>query len=130
MAEIKLASIGGIKVGNYVLMGGKACVVKSVQISKTGKHGHAKCRVEAVSMTDGQKFIEVHPTHDNIQVPIIDKRLAQVLSVQQDTVNVMDTETYETFDLKLDEEFKGKVKEGDQVVYWIILDEKVLKQIK
>lgn len=130
MAETKMTSAGNLKVGNYVVMGGKACVIKSVQTSRPGKHGHAKCRIEAVSIIDGQKFINVYPSHDNLQVPIIDKRNAQVLSVQQDIINVMDSETYETFDLKLDEEFKDKIKEGDQVIYWIVLDEKILKQLK
>lgn len=130
MAETKMTSIGSLKVGNYVVMNGKACIIKSVQTSRPGKHGHAKCRIEAVSIIDGQKFINVFPSHDNIQVPIIDKRTAQVLSVQPDRINVMDSETYETFDLKLTEDFKDKIKEGDQVIYWVVLDERVLKQIK
>ena len=53
-----------------------------------------------------------------------------MLSVSNDTANVMDMETYETFDLKIPEDLKGKVKDGVQVLYWTILNDKVLKQIK
>lgn len=130
MGETKLTSVGGLKPGSYVIMGGAACIVKSIQTSRPGKHGHAKCRIEAVGIIDGQKRIEVHPGHDNISVPIIEKKNAQVLSIKGDMASVMDTETYETFDLKISEELLGKVKEGDMVLYWIILEDKVLKQVK
>jgi translation initiation factor 5A len=53
-----------------------------------------------------------------------------VLSVSGDTANVMDAESYETFDLKIPEELKADVVEGAKVLYWIILGEKVMKQIK
>src|SRR3989344_7197623 len=104
MAETKLTTVGSLKVGNYVMMGGAACVVKSIQISKTGKHGHAKARIEAVGIVDENKRIEVHPTHDNVQVPIIEKKNAQVLSIKGNSVSVMDLESFETFELKIPEE--------------------------
>ena len=44
--------------------------------------------------------------------------------------NVMDTETYEIFDLKIPEELKSEVKENSEVIYWIILNDKVMKQVK
>ena len=42
----------------------------------------------------------------------------------------MDLESYETFDLKIPEELKTEIKEGTQVVYWIILNQKVIMQTK
>ena len=83
-----------------------------------------------MGLVDEKKRIEVMPGHDNVEVPIIEKRNAQVLSVQGDTANVMDSETYETYDLKIPEEFRGQVKEGMSVLYWDIMNEKVIKQIK
>ena len=130
MSEIKLVSVGSLKVGSYVIVDGTACIVKNIQISKPGKHGHAKARVEAVSIVDGSKKVFVKPTHDNIEVPIIEKRNAQVLSVAGDKVTVMDMESYETFDIKIPEEFKDKIKEGSQILYWVILNEKVIKDVK
>ena len=40
--------------GTTILIDGVACVVKSNDISKTGRHGHAKCRIEATSVLDGK----------------------------------------------------------------------------
>jgi len=119
-----------LKVGGYVLFEDKAYVVKSIQISKTGKHGHAKCRIEATNIIDNTKAIKILPGHDKVDVPIIEKKSAQVLSLQEGKANVMDMESYETFDLDIPEEMKEEVKEGQQVVYWIILGKKVLKQAK
>ncbi|HZX11962.1 MAG TPA: translation initiation factor IF-5A [Candidatus Nanoarchaeia archaeon] len=127
MAEIRQTQAGNLKVGSYVLMNGAPCVVKNIQISKTGKHGSSKCRIEAVGIIDSQKRIELHPSGDNMEVPIIEKKSAQVLSVHENVANVMDAETYETFDLVVSEELKGSVEEGAHVSYWIVMDQKILK---
>jgi len=120
----------GLKVGGYVIFDGVACKISSIQISRPGKHGHAKCRIEAIGLVDGKKNIKIVPGHDNIEVPIIEKKTAQVLSVHGDSANVMDMESYETFDIKLPSELKDQVVEGAQVLYWIIMNDKVMKQVK
>lgn len=130
MADIQHKSVGSLQKGNYVVIDGAACTVTDVKVSRPGKHGHAKVNLMAVGMLDGKKRNLVMPGHDNIEVPIIGKKNAQVLSVHGDTANVMDSETYETFDLKIPEELKGELKESQTVVYWTILNDKVLKQIK
>tara|TARA_Y100000310_G_scaffold179357_1_gene179324 strand:- start:2447 stop:2836 length:390 start_codon:yes stop_codon:yes gene_type:complete len=126
----KLIEATGLKQGSYVIMDGVACKVSKMDISRPGKHGHAKCRVEAVSLTDGTKKIKIYPGHDKVEVPIIEKKTAQVLSIASGVANVMDMESYETFDLKIPSDLKNQVKEGGNVLYWTILGERVLKQVK
>jgi len=123
-------SAGSLKPGRYVVIDGAACVVKSVQTSRPGKHGHAKARVEAVGLIDGVKRIIIKPGHDMLESPLIKKEVAQVLSISGEMANVMDVKTYETFDLKIPEELVKKVKEGCQVAYWIILNDKVMQQVR
>ena len=130
MGDITTTDVGSLKKGRYIVYNNIACKVVDLQTSRPGKHGHAKCRVSAVGLTDGQKFIFVSPAHDKIDVPIIGKKTAQVLSVSGDTANVMDMESYETFDIKIPEELKDDVKENASVTYWIILDDKVMKEVK
>jgi len=129
MGEITLKSIGTLQKGNYIIIDGAACVVSSTQTSRPGKHGHAKVRMQAVGMIDGRKREIVMPGHDKVEVPIIGKKNAQVLSINGDLANVMDMETYETFDLVVPEELKGKLGEGDTVLYWEIMNDKVMKQV-
>lgn len=126
----KQTTVGSLKPGRYAIFDGVPCIIKRMDKSSTGKHGHAKYRIEAVSMLDGKKTITVLPGHDPIESPIIEKKNAQVLSIQGDVANVMDMETYETFDLDIPDDLKSVVKEGDTVVYWIILENKIMKQKK
>ena len=126
----KIQSVGSLQKGSYVILEGAACKVADMQVSRPGKHGHAKVRMTAVGLVDDKKRIVVMPGHDNVEVPIVEKKTAQVLSIQGNTTNVMDSETYETFDLEIPEELKGEVVEGANVLYWIILNDKVLKQVK
>jgi len=126
----KVTTVGSLKEGNYIILDGEACVVKSIQLSKTGKHGSMKCRLEAITLIDNKKKVQVFPSSDKIEVPIIEKKEAQVLNIHDDRANVMDLGTYETFDIKIPEDLKEQVTEGRQVVYWIILSEKVIRQVK
>ncbi|MDO8556643.1 MAG: translation initiation factor IF-5A [Nanoarchaeota archaeon] len=128
--DTKSVNAVDIKPGNFIVFDGKACVVKDVQKSKPGKHGHAKCRIMAVAIVDDQKIIKIMPGHDRVEVPLIEKRDAQALTVVNDKVNVMDSETYETFDLPIPEEFKAEVKEGKNIHYWVVLGQKVIKAVK
>lgn len=126
----KQVSIGTLKKGDTVVLEGAACKVSNVSTSRPGKHGHAKVRMEAVGLIDGKKRAIVMPGHDHIEVPIIEKLSAQVLSVNEKIANVMDNENYETFDLSIPEELQDKVVEGAQIMYWKILEDKVMKDIR
>ena len=130
MGEIKVTQASALRPGSYIVLDNIACTVKDVQTSKTGKHGSGKCRIECVGIINGQKKIHLCPSTDNVRVPIIEKKNAQVLSIHDEVANVMDNETFETFDIKIPEDLKGKVTEGSIVNYWIILDERIIMQAK
>ncbi|MFH1770519.1 MAG: translation initiation factor IF-5A [archaeon] len=130
MGEIKHKSVGSLQKGNYVIMDGAACIVTDLKTSRPGKHGHAKVNMTAVGMIDGKKRNTVMPGHDNVETPVIDKKNAQVLSVTGNTANVMDMESYETFDVVIPPDMEGQVQNGVTIVYWVVLNDKILKQIK
>lgn len=126
----KVESVGSLQKGGYIVLEGAACRVVDMQVSRPGKHGHAKVRLTAIGLVDEKKRIVVMPGHDNVEVPIVEKKSAQVLSIHENTANVMDSESYETFDLKIPDELKGQVIGGANIMYWIILNDKVMKQVK
>ena len=130
MSDIKHKSAGSLQKGNYVVMDGVACIVSDVSISRPGKHGHAKVNFSGVGLLDGKKRNLVMPGSDNVDVPIVDKRNAQVLSVHGTSCSVMDSESFETFDLDIPQELAENIQEGVIVLYWVILGERVMKQIK
>jgi len=116
------------KPGINIIIDGAPCSVKSQDISKTGKHGHAKCRIEAIGIIDSKKRVLVIPGHEKMEVPMIEKRKCQILSVLGDKASVMDLESFETLDVKLGEELKEDIKEEDQAEYWKINEEKIIKR--
>jgi translation initiation factor 5A len=126
----KVVGAGSVKEGSFIVIDGVACKVASAETSKSGKHGHAKARIVAIGLLDNKKREIVLPAHDNVESPIIEKKSASVLSVSGDMANVMDDETYETFDLKIPDDLKETVVAGCKILYWIILGEKVMKQLK
>ena len=130
MADTKPVSVGTLTKGSYVVIDGAPCKVADVQTSRPGKHGHAKVRLTGVGLIDEKKRVLVAPGHDHVDVPIVEKKDAQVLSVSGSKANVMDMETYETFDMDIPEEMKGEVVDGVTILYWEILDNKVMKQVK
>jgi translation initiation factor 5A len=125
----KLINAHDAKEGTTILVDGAPCNIRSNDISKTGKHGASKCRIEAVGILDGKKRIVAVPGGERFEVPLIEKRRAQILSVSGDKASVMDSESFETFDIAIDEEAKEQAAEGKQAEYWIIDDVKILKRV-
>jgi len=126
----ELREIGSLKIGSYIVMDGAPCRISKMDRSAPGKHGHAKYRVEAIGLLDNRKRVQVLVGHAKVEVPIIEKRTAQVLSVSENKAQVMDLETYETFDALISDEVKDRPKDGDKVLYWDVLGTKVIKQVK
>ena len=118
-----------MRVGTYLMIDDGAYQVKKMDISKTGKHGHAKVRYEAVSVITGKKKVQVVPGHDKFEVPMIDKRQAQVLSISGEYVNLMDSESFENLDLQISGELKEQISEGDTIEYWNVEGERLIKKI-
>ena len=90
-----------VKVGTTISIDGVACSVKSIDISKSGKHGASKCRIEAVGIIDDKKRIVAVPGAERFEVPMIEKRKAQLLSYDKlkKTASVMDLENFETIEI-------------------------------
>ncbi len=118
-----------IKKGSFLILDDHPCKIVSVDISAPGKHGHAKARIEGFSMFDNSRHSIVSPTHSKCEIPIIDKRQGQVLAVTGDSIQLMDLESFETFDMPLppDEDVRRKATQGNTIDYWVVMDRKLLK---
>lgn len=119
----KPADLGSLRVGSYIIIDNEPCRIVQLTHSKPGKHGSAKARVVAIGVFDGMKRSIVKPVDTQIKVPIIDKRSGQIIAVLPTSIQVMDLETYETFEAPKpkEEELKSKLKAGVEVEYWNIL---------
>jgi len=124
---LKIINATEAKVGTNILLEGDTYTVKKMDISKTGKHGHSKVRIEAISIINDNKKVFVIPGHDRLEIPLIDKKKAQVLSIG-DKVSVMDLENFETIEVPCPEEIKNQLEENSNVEYWDIEGQLIIKR--
>jgi len=121
-----------IKEGNHIIQNDEVFLVRSIEKSKSGKHGHTKCRMKIENIFTGSKTEISIPGDLKLQSPIIDKRNAQIISVGNDSAQMMDLETYETFETALpsEEEMRAQIKEGAEVEYWKAIGKSKIMRIK
>ena len=124
---LKIINATEVRTGTNIILDGQSYTVKKIDISKTGKHGHAKCRIESIGIISGQKKIMVVPGHERLEVPLIDKRKGQVLSVGS-KVSVMDLKSYETLEIDSPDEIKSELQENSNVEYWDIEGQKIIRR--
>ena len=128
----KNGRVGDLKVGSYAIIDGEPSQIADIQKSKPGKHGSAKFRCVAISLFDGSKRSFVSPVSATIQIPIVEKNTAQVVSMTDTNIQLMDLSSYEIFDVfyPTDEELKSKIEAGKEVEYWKIMDRYKIQRVK
>jgi len=124
------ASINKLKPGGFILIDDAPCRIDKVSRSSSGKHGAAKVRVDAIGILDGRRRSLVKPSGDNVDVPIINKHIAQVLAIVGENAQLMDMQSYEVFELPIPEELKETLQPGGEIQYFEVVGIKTLKQIK
>jgi len=123
------AEVRELKENRYIVIDGEPCKILSISTSKPGKHGEAKARIEAMGIFDNSKKSVVYPVKHRVQVPIIDKRQAQVVSMMGSEVQLMDLETYEMFQLPVTDEVKNDLKPGGEIMYLVTMDRKKITRV-
>ncbi|MDE1855403.1 MAG: translation initiation factor IF-5A [Candidatus Micrarchaeota archaeon] len=110
-----LKSAKEIGKGSFIIIDGIPCRIVEIETSAPGKHGAAKSRITAVGIFDGAKKTLLLSGHGEVPVPEILKKRAQVVSISENTAQLMDLESYEIFDSVIPAELKGSIKAGAEV---------------
>ena len=118
-----------LKEGRYIVIDDEPCKIISISMSKPGKHGEAKARIEAMGLFDTNKKSVVYPVKHKVLVPLIDKRQAQVVSIMGSEAQLMDLETYEMFSLPITDEVKDTIRPGGDVMYMIVMERKKITRV-
>jgi translation initiation factor 5A len=62
---------------------------------------------------------------------MINKKVGQIISINGNTVQVMDSESFETIDVAMiDEAVEGKLENGQNVEYWVVMEHTKIMSIK
>ena len=128
----KPVDLGDLRIGSYVMVDDEPCRITDYTKSKPGKHGSAKARVVAIGVFDGAKRSFVRPVSAQVEVPIIQKRGAQVIALLPASVQLMDLETYDVFEAPKPEDsaLGSKLASGVEVEYWRILGKTKIMRTK
>ena len=124
---LKIINATEARPGTNILIEGEPYTIKKIDISKTGKHGHAKARIEATGLINQQKKVFVVPGHERFEVPMVDKRKGQVLSITN-KVSIMDLGNFETMEIDCPEEIKSELKENSNVEYVDVEGRKIIRR--
>jgi translation initiation factor 5A len=72
----------------------------------------------------------VSPVSAHVDVPLIDKRSGQIISMSGQTVQIMDLETFEVFETEAADDVKDKIRQGGEVEYWKVLERIKVARVK
>lgn len=87
---------------SYMMIKGKPCKVLSISVSKTGKHGHAKCNFTATDIFTGKKLEDMIPSSHGTTIPIVDRTEWDIMDIGEDgEVTLMDEGGNEKTDINL-----------------------------
>mmetsp|Transcript_21017 Transcript_21017/g.45696 ORF Transcript_21017/g.45696 Transcript_21017/m.45696 type:complete len:159 (+) Transcript_21017:344-820(+) len=86
----------------FMMIKGKPCKVLNISVSKTGKHGHAKCNFTAVDIFTGKKLEDMIPSTHGTTVPIVNKSEWELIDIGgDDELTLMDEAGNQKTDLNL-----------------------------
>ena len=130
--SIKKSEAKSLKPGSYFIIDGEPCRVISMDKSKPGKHGSAKANIVAVGFFDNRKRNVIMPADRMVDVPLIDKTSATVIADMGETYSLMDSETFETYEVlkPADEEVAAKIELNVAVEVWHVMDTKIIVRVK
>jgi len=128
----KPVDVGSLKIGHYIIIDGEPCKIVEFEKSKPGKHGSAKARIVALSVFTEAKKSLISPVDGKAEVPMIEKKTGQIISIAGNTIQLMDMENYQTFETPMpdDAELRGSLSAGNEVEYWSVLGRNMIVRRK
>ncbi|MEM3411866.1 MAG: translation initiation factor IF-5A [archaeon] len=130
MENVTYGIIKDLKEGKLVLIDGEPCKVVEISLSKTGKHGAEKARVDAISLFTNRKKTLMKPADAQIEIPILERKNVQIVASLGDKVQVMDMQTYEVYEIECPEDLKDKIVPGAEAEVVEIMGKRILSRIK
>ena len=87
---------------SFIMIKGKPCKVLNISVSKTGKHGHAKCNFTATDIFTGKKLEDMVPSSHGTTVPIVVRTEWEIMDIGEDgEVTLMDEAGNQKTDINL-----------------------------
>ena len=121
------AEAGGLKKGDYVMMGDKPCKVTGVSHAKPGKHGSAKAILKGQNLFDGKTVETTFGTGDMVDAPIVTRAEYLLLGVEDGFLSLLDDDGNQKDDVAMPGKLYEKV--GKEIEEYIAEDKQGLVQV-
>ncbi|HEV8290025.1 MAG TPA: translation initiation factor IF-5A [Candidatus Norongarragalinales archaeon] len=129
MVDKTFASLGDVREGKFIIIDDHPCKIASMDKSKPGKHGAAKITLVAISLFDGSKHSLSKSSDSEVEVPIVARKRAQVVSTGHDSAQLMDLESFETFEVTVPEDMKSELEAGKEIQYMEVMGKRILGKV-
>ena len=111
------AQASACRKGGFLMIKDRACKIVDMSTSKTGKHGHAKCKFMALDIFDGSKHEMIESSTHNVNIPNVTRTEYTLTFIDEDdgALTLLDMNSgAEKTDVKLpkDQELADKIKEA------------------
>ena len=127
-AETIPMEAGQIRKGGLIMIKGFPCKVLDVSVSKTGKHGHAKCNFIASNIFNNKKLEDMIPSSHGTTVPVVVRTEYTLVDINDEDFMVLMTDGGDTReDLKLPtwpetyaDELRTMFDDGQQLILTVL----------
>jgi translation initiation factor 5A len=114
--EQQMIEIKRLKSGSYIVHKDQPHRVLKNNIVVTGTHSHTKNKLEIQNILNDKYETLVYPPHERLEDVEITRKKAQLLAMQENQAQIMDLQSYETFNAALKDSLED-LNEGDEVSY-------------
>ena len=138
--SVRRKQIQKLKNGDYIMIEDEPCVTKSTKRAQTGKHGHVRITIVGKGVFSYKSRTLTSLTGTLVDVPEIYKGTAQINFIETDSINIMDTVSFQQFDVGWppDKELYEKIKDLStnpsklqdvKLEYWQIADKILITRV-
>ncbi len=104
-----------LKKGKYIIHENEACVIKDIQFLNNQNNPVIKLELEG--LFSGKHYSSHILTHENVQEANLARKCGTVISKKKNKIEIMDIQTFETFEANIGPELLEKSQEGDNVTF-------------
>ncbi len=130
MSDKIFATAKDLREGKYLLIDDLPCRIVEIEKSKSGKHGAAKMRITGVEVFSGAKKTLLTPGDADVEVPIIGRKSVQVMSISGNTAQVMDSQTYEIYDIEVPQELQAQIAPGKEAEIIEAMGKRMIERLR
>jgi translation initiation factor 5A len=107
-----MATAEDLKKGECIIINNGIYKITRKEVVAVGTHSHSKTKIYVVPIEGGGEKNYIYNHQDKVEIPEIENRVGQIISIGENSLQVMDTKTYETLEVLSNQEILDKAEEG------------------